>query len=423
MTDIFDIVEELNQANGSNYKISVLEKYRDNDLLKRVLKMTYDKVVFTYGISMKNITYTPENRQLITLTEALDFIESNFVTRVITGNQAINQLTNTLESLQKTDAKIVEGIINRDLRINMGRSNINKVFKKLIVKPPYQRCSLMDKISRITYPAIVEAKLDGTYRSVIKDGENVSVISRSGEESYFPKFAKKFRDHVDGVYIGELLIRSLPGSKNRAKANGLINSDQEQDDMYIVLWDYLTLDEYAAAKSSRPYKERFDASKKSSDGIESVEYKIVYNFQEAKDFYKAIIKAGGEGAVLKNMNAPFKDGTSQENIKMKEEAVAEFIVTGFQEGNNRLENSLGALFYRSSDGLVEGKMSGFSDKKRLDVWQNQDKYIDTIVSVKYNGVSKSKGSKTYALMYANFVDFREDKDEADDLEYIKNALK
>ncbi len=52
---ILEIIEELNLENGTKYKESVLVKHKNNELFKRVLKMTYDKVIYTYGVTMKNI--------------------------------------------------------------------------------------------------------------------------------------------------------------------------------------------------------------------------------------------------------------------------------------------------------------------------------------------------------------------------------
>ena len=53
MTTVYDIIEELNASNSSNHKIATLKKYKDSDILRRLLKMTYDKVEYTYGLSAK----------------------------------------------------------------------------------------------------------------------------------------------------------------------------------------------------------------------------------------------------------------------------------------------------------------------------------------------------------------------------------
>jgi hypothetical protein len=432
---VYNLLQDLNKENGSNYKMQVLKDFRDTqnteavDVLKRVLKFTYDKTI-SFGVSMKNVYDFEPQKTDFTLT--LDFIlaslETNLCTREVTGHDALQLLRNLLYNTNEHNAEILEKIINRDQRINIGRTNINKVFKGLITKPCYMRCSLMDKIDRISYPCFSQKKEDGTYRSLVSDSSDNSIVtmSRAGFLDDFSKLSTRLKGLPEGVYIGELLIRSLQGSENRMKANGLINSDTEQDDMYFVVWDYLTLKEFQEGKSSIPYKDRYETLKeniKDYESIEVVETKIVNSFDEAQEHFNSLVSNGFEGTVIKNLDTPFKNHTSPTQIKMKEEAVAEFVITGFQEGEGRLQGTLGAMEYKSSDNQVQGKMGGFSDEIRDYIWENRTDLIGSIVSVKYNGVSKAKGKDTYALMFANFVELRPEKDTADDLKYIKNALK
>ena len=420
---IYDIIEELNWENGSNYKLDVLRRYQDNELLKRVLKLTYDKVAWNFYVTTKNVKKPDEHLGHSTLENALDILENELATRKITGNSAVEQVEFLLTKLTKEDAEVLELILNRDLRVNLGRKQINKVFKKLITEFPYMRCSLGDKLDRIKYPAIIQEKLDGTYRSIVVDSSTIEIYSRSGEKSDYPVFAERLRDLPTGVYIGEFLIQ---GERDRFTANGLLNSDTEPNDIYAVCWDYLTLDEWKEGKSNTPYEDRLNTLKESvkyCPVLDVVETAIVNDYNEAKEFYLDKVAFGSEGAVLKNKDNKFKNGTATDNIKMKEEAVAEFIITGFHEGTGRLEGTLGALEVESEDKKVQSKVSGFTDEVREIIWNTKDDLLGTIISVKYNGVSKAKGSDVYSLMFGVFDDFRPDKEQADDLKYIQNALK
>ena len=78
---LVEILAELNLENGSNYKNSILKKYSDNVELQRLLKMTYDKVTHTYGITMKNI---PEyiNNSNNDISEVMNILESDFYTSI-----------------------------------------------------------------------------------------------------------------------------------------------------------------------------------------------------------------------------------------------------------------------------------------------------------------------------------------------------
>ena len=161
------IIAELNEQNGSNHKIAVLKKYSENELLKRLLKMTYDKVDFTYGITMKNVSY---NKRTIdqTLEDALDMLELQLASRMTTGNAALELLGYTLSSLSDEDADIIIKVIKRDLRINMGRSNINKVFKNLITKPVYCRCDIFttDKMIKVPNKKAIKALIKDHERNL-----------------------------------------------------------------------------------------------------------------------------------------------------------------------------------------------------------------------------------------------------------------
>ena len=47
---INNFLTEINENNSTNYKLEVLKKYKDSDLVKRILKMTHDNVEYNYGI-------------------------------------------------------------------------------------------------------------------------------------------------------------------------------------------------------------------------------------------------------------------------------------------------------------------------------------------------------------------------------------
>ncbi len=418
-----DVLKELINSKGSKEKIQIL-KENDREIIKKTLKMTYDKINHKFYLTMKNVNFPSEFKGNLSLSEALSMIEENLCTRKITGNKSIEFVENILKDLDKSDAEIITKMINRDLSIGLNSKSINKAFKKLIPEFPYMRCSLADKLDKIKYPAIIQEKMDGTYRSVVVEDGEIQIFARSGEESNLPKFSNQLKSLKNGVYIGELMVADM--EDDRYGSNGLINSDTEPEGIYMVSWDYLTLDEWKEGKSNLPYENRFENLKNNIDNvlpIYLVKRKIVNDFDEAREFYLKIVESGGEGAVLKNLDNKFKNGTATDNIKMKEEAVAEFIITNFQEGEGRLKDSLGALNIISQDGKVVSKVSGFSDKMREDIWKNRENLKGKIVSVKYNGVSKAKNSETYSLMFAQFEEIRDDKDVADDLEYIKNALK
>ena len=420
------IIESLNWENGSNFKMDQLKLFKDNQLLQKVLKMTYDKVAYTYGITMKNIEFPqPKYMDFIDLEEQLDNLEL-LANRTYTGNKAIEFLENTIYEGSEENAQIIKGIINRDLRINMGRSNINKVFKNLIVKPPYMRCGIYGEktAKKINFPAFVQVKADGMFQAVQVDQGEVTFTARSGEVRELPHLEAKFRNFKDGVYIGELLVYGLD---NRSESNGIINSDGSKQKVYIQLWDFVTLDEYSRGKDKTNktwYKDRFAQLTDNvveDDNIKIIETYQVQNIQDALKFTTDWMNQGLEGAILKDKNNLFIDHTSPTQLKLKLEIDAEVRVTGFIEGKvgTKREKTFGSLVFENDEGTIKGSTSGFNDKQLEEINNNREAWIGKVITVQFNDVTKGRDNDYYALSHPRFIEARDDKDTTDTLERVQ----
>lgn len=441
MPSIFEILNEINADNGSNYKMDVLRRHADNELLQRVLKMAYDRVAFTYGITMatqgRGIILSAGHDPL-TLSEALDILEYEFATRNLTGHAAISKLEEIRKRLSNDDRDVVEKIINRDLRINMGRSNINKVFKGLIVKPVYMRCGLFnEKTKKKINPngAYIQLKADGTYREFTVENGVVTCNSRSGESYEYPALDRTLINYPDGHYIGELTVEINGKVQDRATGNGLINSDNPpHDNIMLDLWDYVTLEEYTGASQKiqgvTPYHRRFarlqeivDANQPSN--IRVIETKIVSGFSEALQKCSEWMTAGFEGAILKDADAIFRDGTSPQQLKLKLEIDADVRIIGYKPGTigTKREGKIGSIQFATDDSKVKGYASGFSDAQLDDFTARWDEINNMIMTVTFNDLTKGRVHEHYALSHPRFVELRYDKTETDTLERILESVK
>ena len=407
----FKFIQELNVSNSSNYKLDVLKKYKDDENIAKLLKMTYDKVYFTYGIKLTNIEISNFGNRKIDLDDLIPLY-----TRKYTGNNAIDYLQSLFNNYDLNSQEVLKGIINRDLRCGINAKSINKVFKNLIFSLPYMRCSLLDKVKNVTFPAMLQVKMDGTYRTIIKKETECFAFSRSGESYEYPKLFKSIIDEnlPDGVYIGELLVDN---AEDRYKSNGLLNSLDVPEDVTFYVWDFLSLDDFQNEKCETQYAVRFDNIRCSSM-MQLVKYEIVKSLDEAFKITKEWIAKGEEGAVLKDHKTPFENKTSKYQIKIKPEFDIDVKITGFTEGYGKRERTLGAIMFESEDGLLKGQCSGFSDEQLLEISNNREKYLGTIMSITATDISKAQNSDTYALLHPRFKEFRSDKTEADTLERI-----
>lgn len=424
MQIITDFLNELNASNSSNYKLEVLKKY-SNEIIKEFLSLVYDKVKYSYGI--KKVPEFQNNSEIVDFNT----IKNTFIAlhnRDFTGNKAISVIQTLLNNKTPEITRIITCILDRDIHSGISTKQINKVHKKLITEFPYMRCSLMDKFKNIRFPAMIQIKADGTYRTFIKKGDSVQAFSRSGESYDHPKVYSVLLNLPDGAYIGELICNEVEGANSteiRYKSNGLLNSLTPPENVTFYMWDYLTLEEFENGNSKTPYKERFEFVWRLTESLESdtltvVRTRVIDNIEAANEYLNTWLKEGEEGAILKNCDAVFKNGTSVEQIKLKPEIEVEVRCIDFTEGNGKFKDTFGAIIFKTDDELIQGKVSGISDSERVEIFKNSSKYLNKVFTVKATALTKSEDSDVYALMHPRFNGFREDKDYTDTLDRVKN---
>ena len=131
---IKEILDEIAAISGKNDKLKALAKYKDNELLKRVIYLAHSPRIKFY---IKQIpAYTPDNDGGETLEWALNGLKW-ISDRSYTGHEASEWLSTIMSGISIDDAYVIERIIDKNLKIGMD-SGINKVIPKLIEEPPYQ---------------------------------------------------------------------------------------------------------------------------------------------------------------------------------------------------------------------------------------------------------------------------------------------
>ena len=422
---ISDFLSELNESNSSNYKISTLKKYQNSEIVKQLLKLTYDKNNFNFGMSrtrllgILNESNFPEGIDKI--DDYLDLLQEN--SGKLSGNSAKEFYSLLLQKLTEDSRVILLNILGRDLKCGINIKNINKVFKNLIPKPNYMRCAVFSEklVKKIHFPAILQLKMDGTYREFNVSNGTVSAKTRAGEEYFNPVLFKEMMNFPDGYYMGELTI----DGESRFTGNGLINSlNPPLDKIIFTCWDFLTFDEYTG-KVKTSYIDRFNRLQNLIENrdfkqIKLVENHIVNNVSEALKQVSLWMSEGLEGGVLKDFNNTFKNGTSNTQLKIKLKVDAEMRITGFTEGTpgTKREGKIGAIQFANDEGTIKGQCSGFSDAELEEFSKNKDSLIGKIISVEFNDITKAENNEYYALSHPRFIEVRNDKNETDDLKKV-----
>lgn len=449
---IKQIFDEITNEPGTNQKMVILDKYKGNMLLKQVLYLANSKRVKFY---IKQIpTYTSSSTAASTLEVACNSL-TRLSDRLVTGHAAIAELINICESLTADDAYIIERIIEKDCRLGMGTTNINKIFKGLIEDTPYMGAiSFDEKKARTIFvgrtSAYSQIKMDGRYCNAIIRGGEVELESRQGEATVVTgaTFLEELTRFPDCVLNGELTMDFV----SRYESNGIIASiisilskkesrgseetlkhiakfQQKHGDFASALqsirftvWDMITTDEYFDQKSFVPYEDRVINYSMLLNSLEptmisAVKMQPVANYEEAIKHFQKALADGQEGTILKAIDGGWKDGKPNWQIKMKLEMDVDLRITGFNYGTGKNLNVISSVNAESSDGKVVTRPTGINEAMMQHVTDNQQQLLGTILECKCSGLSKDSDGN-YSLLHPVFKQLRDDKDTCDDLQSI-----
>ena len=116
-----------------------------------------------------------------------------------------------------------------------------------------------------------------------------------------------------------------------------------------------------------------------------------------------------EGLML-NKDAPYKNKRTTDLIKIKKFFTMDLPIVEVEEGDGRLQGTLGALVVRYKDNTVNVG-TGYTDFQREDLWTRRDTLIGKIAEIKYKEISKDKKTGLESLQFPVFCGLRDDKAE------------
>jgi DNA ligase-1 len=447
---ILSILNQISNISSTKTKLQILEDNKDNELFKQVCYLTYDKANINFYIKKIPEYNTLGEIGIYNLETCLNML-SKLYTRELTGNNAIEYLKDILiNAIDIETEEVIKRIIKRDLKCGMGTTQVNKVWKDLIPKFPYQRISLLSDMK----PDSIDWK-EGVYSQLKEDSmfanlkyfdkDNIELTSRTGSIFPIEKFSNIAIDAVVNLldsteYNGELQVERNGVILPREIGNGVLNSvlkgghfaDNEKPVYHI--WDYIPLDKlHSKCKWNVPYKDRFSSLKellvdnrvgRDEIDIKLVETRICYSIDEVIEHLQIVLSKGLEGLVIKLPNANWIDGTNKEMFKIKLEVIVDLKAIELNLGEGKNSSTFGSIKVVSSDGLLETNISGFTDEVRKYIYDNWETVKEEIFAVKANKLMiPTKNNSKYSLFLPRYIETRgNDKDTADSLEEIINQF-
>lgn len=451
-SEIYKVIQTVASTSKTNDKLAILKENAKCDLFKKVIFYALNPQ-FVYGI-IPNTSWSVkgdsiENRQ-DNFSETTFQLLDDLINRNLTGHAARDAILNHIFTLNDESIDLLIRIIRKDLRAGFSESTANKVWKGLIPKYPYMRCSLPSdsKITDEDYANGVysEIKYDGMFNNANCIALTTQCTSRQGTNLPMDKFPDIAKDlsHIDGYQThGELTIEEDGKTLPRQIGNGLITSMIRGDGqlapnqrVIYTVWDIIPL-EYAIPKGEYkvPYEERVALLESLLGGKEHVriaEYKILYSKEECIEHAKEAIERGLEGTIIKKRDMIWKDGTSKYQIKLKVEFTIDLEIAGIAAGKSdtKVENRPATLQCKSACGQLLVNVTIKNEKMRDIIEDDPDDWISKIVSITANDIMKPTERKTtHSLFLPRLAEdvYRIDKDTSDDLNQVfhqyQNAIK
>lgn len=236
-------------------------------------------------------------------------------------------------------------------------------------------------LTKMEFPCYGQVKMDGIFGRW--DRQENEVYTRSG--NIIQGLAKlKNELYTFPDYDGELVIPNM----DFFTMNGLIRSSKETPNCVLYVFDQPGEGQTSARLAK--YIEKLTTENR--DHIHPLKYFLCRDLHEADAFYKRVLYAGYEGVVYKYMHSDYYNDKRWTVQKRTPEFTTECKIIGFAEGKNRLIGTLGAFLVNYKGISVRvGMGKNMDDMFRINVWDNQDKYLGQMLKVSYKSLTK-KGS-------------------------------
>ena len=395
-----DFVNEIMESNSRLHKQAVLKKYKDDEIVKKYLKIAFDPYK-RYGLNypkLSKVVHVESTWCAPTVLDLFDYLEVHNTGRDV--DVAVCQLALDWHiSAEDIDSyKLLCKLICKDLVLGVDSKTINREIPNLI---PQFSCMLAQKYfdapHRLEGKTFgITAKLDGFRLIAIKDKfGNVKFYSRVGQlVEGLVEIEEEFKKHFpcDTALDGELTISNyfdMP-SKDAYKAASKIirlKGDTPKTGLTYRVFDMMTAEEFTSQKCDAVYGVRRGMLDNYAGRAPHIEVlPVLYmgtDTSKITEWLNKITSEGGEGVMVNVCDEKYAWTRTWAIQKVKKFQSLDLLVVNMEEGSGRLAGTLGAIHVRYKGGNIVKVGSGFSDEERTLYWNNPELILSKIVEIKF----------------------------------------
>jgi DNA ligase-1 len=424
---IYKIVLKLQNTPGRLDKMAILKKYKDDQDFRFWLKVNLDPF-WIFGIQDKKI-----KRQLdVHMDSPFDDFKTmiTYLKAHNTGRdidcQKVAGFLNTFDDEELKQFTLDS--VCKKVRLGASVKVVNSVFEKgfissfelQLAKKYVEEQSKIDK-DEILFATI---KLDGIRCANFHD-QGITFFTRQGQPILgLNDITQELSQLPQGFVLdGELLLdnpNKLDSATLYRETIKVVRKDGVKKNVIFNVFDIVDQSEW----NSNNFTVNYEKRREQLDDL----FKQ-YNFKWIKPvelLYKGtdrsyinqlldkVVAEGKEGLMI-NRNLSYNAKRTNHLLKLKKFQTADVCIIDLVEGRGKYKGMLGAavINFPCSDGTINKVEvgSGWSDELRKEVWNNKEKYINSIIEIGYFEISKNSKTGKESLRFPTMKRLRTDKTE------------
>ena len=424
-------VDEITAEAGRNYKISVLEKYKDDEDIKYLLDFIYNPYITT-GISDKKLHKKLSDICVMPYLNSdgfkvlLQYLKVNNTGTdkdiALLQDFKVRHFGYSYDSEPTELCKLFDTIVTKNVQLGIDSKTINKVIPGLI---PEFNVQLSNKY--FDKPEVVEGKKFAITTKI--DGSRIIAMKDDGKVSFWTRQGQKYEGLVDleeelkSMTFDNFILDGEIVAINSDKENTYKNTmklsrtkDLEKHGLKMLVFDYMPIANFKMQCCPLTYRARratlsaiFDFNAQYFRSY----FELLPKLYQGSDTSKIIeiledqVSKGEEGIMINLLDAPYEFKRTNNLLKVKKFKDTEVEIIGFEEGTNKLVGTLGAFICKYKDNEVRVG-SGLTDEDRAYFWANKDKFLGKFITVKYFETSVDSKTGLESLRFPIFLRIRED---------------
>lgn len=406
--ETFEVLREITATSSTNEKKDILERNKENELLKKILYFVFNPFI-TSGLSDKKLKKELESiPSEFDLSECLDYIERNNTGR----DDNIQAVQATIRKYEGYEDLLFKIFSQNFHDLGIAATTINKVWKNYI---PVFEVQLAEKYFDnpdvvVGHEFTITEKMDGFRSVAIKENGKTTIKARSGKTM---EGLVEIEDALDSweednfVLDCEILIqeRYRYPSKTQYKLTSKIVSSKNDYKTGVCLnaFDYLTLEEWKSQECKTPYSERrrmLETFRGRSEYVIITD--VIYSGSDISmiEKYHDEAKSKNQEGIMINLNdSMYEFKRTKVLLKCKTFLDCDAYIDDVIEGTGKNTGRVGAFACHFEDESGETIYfevgSGFTDEDRINFWEDKEKLIGRVCEVKYFEMTVNKeGSKS-----------------------------